>query len=210
LSEFILELPMSQRILPPGDSEFAENSDVWRIFAQFYDGRPPNSMLAMAHVPGLVAAFGDLARACIRQPGSVPADQKWLIVNIASRAAGCRYCTAHTLHNGSKNGVDPERLNAIWSFEDSDLFSEAEKASFRLALAVGSNSVTDQDVEGAKQHYSDKEMAEIVAVIALFGFLNRWNDAVGTTLEPAAVAFAADYNLAAHGWTIGPHGSQKS
>ena len=82
--------------------------------------------------------------------------------------------------------------------------------SFWLALAVGSNSVTDQDVEGAKQHYSNNEMAEIVAVIALFGFLNRWNDAVGTTLEPAAVAFAEDHNLAAQGWTIGPHGSQKS
>ncbi len=200
---------MSQRILPPGQSEFAQNSDVWKTFSQFYDGRPPNSMIAMAHVPGLVTAFGDLARACIRQPGSVPSDQKWLIANIASRAAGCRYCTAHTLHNGSKNGVDPERLEAIWSFEDSDLFTEAEKASFRLALAVGSNSVTDQDVEGAKQYYSDKEMAEIVAVIALFGFLNRWNDAVGTTLEPAAVSFAAEYNLAAHGWTIGPHGSQQ-
>jgi hypothetical protein len=84
---------MSQRILPPGQSELSAYSEVWKTFAQFYDGRPPNSMFAMAHVPGLVPAFADLARARIRQPGSVPSDQKWLIANIASRAAGCRYCT---------------------------------------------------------------------------------------------------------------------
>lgn len=124
---------------------------------------------------------------------------------MASRAAGCRYCTAHTLHNGSKNGIDPERLNTIWDFENSGLFSDAEKASFRLALATGSNSVTDDVVADAKHFFSDREMAEIVAVIALFGFLNRWNDAVGTPLEPKSVAFSQERNLSAHGWDIGPH-----
>lgn len=162
-------------------------------------------MLTMAHVPGLVSAFANLAQACIRRPGNIPADHKWLIANIASRSAGCRYCTAHTLHNGFKNGVDAARLEAIWEFETSDLFTEPQKATFRLALAVGSNSVTDDDVKAAKQYYSDQEMAEIVAVLALFGFLNRWNDTVGTTLEPSALSFAADNDLQAHGWEVGPH-----
>ncbi len=196
---------MTQRIARPSLEKANFDPDVWETFARFYDGAPPNSMKTMAHVPGLVVAFSDLAKACIRNPGIVPASQKWLIANIASRAAGCRYCTAHTLHNGSKNGVDAARLDAVWNFEDSDLFTTAEKASFRLALAVGSNSVTDGVVNDAKNYYDDREMAEIVAVIALFGFLNRWNDAVGTTLEPKAVSFAEEKNLAAHGWEIGAH-----
>jgi alkylhydroperoxidase family enzyme len=199
---------MVQRIAPPKPDDLREHSDVWETFSQFYDGRPPNSMLTMAHVPGLVQAFADLAQACIRRPGSIPADHKWLIANIASRAAGCRYCTAHTLHNGSKNGVDAERLDAVWDFEASPLFSEAEKATFRLALAVGSNAVTDDEVNAAKQYYSDQEMAEIVAVMALFGFLNRWNDAVGTTLEPSALSFAAENNLQSYGWQVGPHAAE--
>ena len=196
---------MSQRIAPPTVSDQPEHQEVWATFSQFYDGRPPNSMLTMAHVPGLVSAFAALTQACIRRPGNIPADHKWLIANIASRAAGCRYCTAHTLHNGSKNGVDVARLDAIWEFESSPLFSDAEKASFRLALAVGSNSVTDNELKDAKKYYSDQEMAEIVAVIALFGFLNRWNDAVGTTLEPSALSFAAERDLQSHGWQVGPH-----
>lgn len=200
---------MTQRIAPPAFSDAEDHKDVWATFSQFYDGRPPNSMLTMAHVPGLVSAFADLAQACIRRPGNIPADHKWLIANIASRAAGCRYCTAHTLHNGSKNGVDAARLDAIWDFEGSALFSDAEKASFRLALAVGSNSVTDEELKAAKKYYSDQETAEIVAVIALFGFLNRWNDAVGTTLEPSALSFAAERKLEAHGWEVGPHSAER-
>jgi alkylhydroperoxidase family enzyme len=199
---------MVQRIAPPKPDDLREHSDVWATFSQFYDGRPPNSMLTMAHVPGLVQAFADLAQACIRRPGNIPADHKWLIANIASRAAGCRYCTAHTLHNGSKNGVDAERLEAVWDFEASPLFSEAEKATFRLALAVGSNAVAGDEVAAAKQYYSDQEMAEIVAVMAMFGFLNRWNDAVGTTLEPSALSFAAESNLQSHGWQVGPHAAE--
>lgn len=196
---------MPQRIAPAIATDHPDYSAVWHTFAQFYDGRPPNSMLTMAHVPGLVKAFADLAQACIRRPGNIPPDHKWLIANVASRAAGCRYCTAHTLHNGSKNGVDAERLEAIWNFEESPLFSEAQKATFRLALAVASNSVTDSDEMATKHFYTDQEMAEIIAVIALFGFLNRWNDAVGTTLEPSALSFAAKQNLEAHGWQAGPH-----
>jgi alkylhydroperoxidase family enzyme len=196
---------MTQRIAPPSQADARGSADAWQAFAQFYDGRPPNSMLTMLHVPGLFAAFAELAQVCIRRTGSIPADQKWLIAHVASKAAGCRYCSAHTLHNGSKNGVDAARLDAIWDFERSPLFTEPERASFRLALAIGSNNVTDEDVAAAKQHYSDQEMAEIVAVVALFGFLNRWNDAVGTTLEPAALSFALDQNLRERGWEPGPH-----
>ena len=65
-------LIMSQRIAAPATDSLPEHSDVWQTFSQFYDGRPPNSMLTMAHVPGLVTAFADLAQACIRRPGNIP------------------------------------------------------------------------------------------------------------------------------------------
>lgn len=67
---------MSQRIAPPpqNGNEFAP--DVWETFARFYDGHPPNSMVTMAHVPGLVSAFAALATACIRQPGMLRPDHK--------------------------------------------------------------------------------------------------------------------------------------
>ena len=40
--------------------------------------------------------------------------------------------------------------------------------------------------------------------ISLFGFLNRWNDSMGTTLEADAIDTGEKY-LANHGWTVGKH-----
>ena len=44
----------------------------------------------------------------------------------------------------------------------------------------------------------------IVAVIALFGFLNRYNDTMATELESSPIA-AGQRFLAARGWTVGKH-----
>ena len=46
---------------------------------------------------------------------------------------------------------------------------------------------------------------DLVAVIALFGWLNRWNDSVATELQASPLAFARD-QLAPHGWDAGKHG----
>ena len=45
---------------------------------------------------------------------------------------------------------------------------------------------------------------EIVAVISMFGFLNRFNDTLANDLEDDAIAFARDH-LASAGWEIGKH-----
>ena len=43
------------------------------------------------------------------------------------------------------------------------------------------NAVTDEDFAGLRKHFAD---VGIVAVVALFGFMNRWNDTIQTELEP--------------------------
>jgi hypothetical protein len=54
------------------------------------------------------------------------------------------------------------------------------------------------------RHFSEKQAVEIVAVISLFGFLNRWNDTMATTLESSPKSFAVD-QLASQGWVAGKH-----
>ena len=54
-------------------------------------------------------------------------------------------------------------------------------------------------------HWSETQIVEILGVVAMFGFLNRWNDSLATPLEavPAAVAEKA---VGAQGWSAGKHG----
>lgn len=135
----------------------------------------------------------------------VPAYLKDLIALVASSAAGCRYCQAHTAHTAHKNGVEIEKLQKVWEFETSDLFSDKEKAALRFALAAGStpNQVTPQHHEALNQHFTEAQVVEIVATIAVFGFLNRWNDSMATTLEDEPFDFAKK-NLSDH-WEAGKH-----
>ena len=49
------------------------------------------------------------------------------------------------------------------------------------------------------------QIVEIVASIALFGYLNRWNDTMATELEPLAVE-VAERTIGPVGWEPGKHG----
>ena len=59
-------------------------------------------------------------------------------------------------------------------------------------------------IRDSQEHWSDDQAAAIVAVIAMFGFLNRWNDTMATTLEPEPIEFA-ERVLAGGGWEPGKH-----
>ena len=54
------------------------------------------------------------------------------------------------------------------------------------------------------KHFSERQVIEVVAVISLFGFLNRWNDTMATTLESSPKSFA-EGQLASQGWVAGKH-----
>lgn len=135
----------------------------------------------------------------------VPAYLKDLIANVSSNAAGCRYCQAHTAHTAHKNGVSVEKIQQVWEFQTSDLFSDKERAALSFALAAGStpNLVTKEHHERLKHHYTETQIVEIVATIAVFGFLNRWNDSMATELEEEPLRFANEHLRAK--WEIGKH-----
>lgn len=168
-------------------------------------GFMPRSVLAMLRVPGLAQALGALNGAVMGQ-GRVDKGFKRLIAHMASRAAGCQYCMAHTAAGSQIHGITPQQLDAVWTFQTSDRFSAAQKVALELALAAGQqpNGADDALFERLRAHWSEEQILEIVAVVSLFGFLNRWNDTLATTLEehPRAIA---ERHLAPHGWHAGKH-----
>lgn len=165
----------------------------------------PTSMLTMAHWPELTQTFGGLG-ATILNSGELDAGLKQMIAFAVSNAAGCRYCQAHTANSAQKNNVSAEKIQAVFEFENSDLFTQQEKAALRVAVHAGMvpNAVEPQHMSDLSEHYTPKQVVEIVGVISLFGFLNRWNDTMATTLESAPKSFATE-QLQAQGWVAGKH-----
>ena len=168
-------------------------------------GYVPNSLLTMAHRPKTASAFAKLAGE-VMIGGTLDRPLKQLVAYVASNAAGCRYCQAHTGKRSTEFGVEQEKIQHAFEFETSDLFTDAERAALRVArdAAFVPSDVRDEHFERLREHFDDGEIVEIVSVISLFGWLNRWNDTMATTLETAPAEFAAA-NLERSGWEIGAH-----
>ena len=143
-----------------------------------------NDSLTMARNPALMDAFAALVHA-VYSPGEIESGMKRLLGMVTSSAAGCEYCTAHTVFASERHGIDADKIAAVWEFESSPLFTDAERAALRVAMHAGQtpNGVTDEMFEDLALHYTNDAQLEIVAVIALFGFLNRWNSTLRTELE---------------------------
>ena len=189
-------------------------------------GFVPNSMLTMAHMPQLTMAFSMLAgtvfggdlkaqMAAFSEHApeqtdahrNLPPTLVQLIAFSVSVASGCRYCQAHTSHNFTRFGEDAGKLDEVLRYEESTVLSEAEKAVVGLALAAGRvpNEANADHFDALRAHFDERQITQIVAVISLFGFLNRWNDTMATQLESNPVAFA-EANLGEFGWAPGKHG----
>lgn len=191
------------RPLPP-DSALA---DVFALFAPACGGFIPNAMLIMQRRPKILRAFLQLTRAIADPEASeVNAGFKRLIAHVVSRAAGCRYCMSHTAGAALRSGIDDAKLEAVWEYRTSPLYTEAERIALDVALAAGDvpNGVTDEMFAKLREHWSDGQIVEIVAVIAQFGFLNRWNDTLATPIEAEALELA-EKHLAPHGWEADRH-----
>ncbi len=169
-------------------------------------GFMPNSILTMARRPGISKAFGALNQAVLYE-GTVPVELKMLVSLVSSVASGCLYCQSHMTNLSSIYDAPDEKIAAVWEFESSDLFTAAERAALRVAMKAGQvpNGVTGEDFDELKQYFDEGEIVEIIASIALFGYLNRWNDTMATTLE-ALPTEVAERAVGAAGWQAGKHG----
>jgi len=182
-----------------------------RDHVQFFKGplgAVPNSIRTMAHRGPIARAFTDLNIAVMTDYGAVTPEFKRLLGYASSFASGCLYCQAHMILASERFNASEERLNGVFDFEDSAHYSEAEKAALAFAHAAAQtpNAVTEAVGDRLRAHWSDAQIVEIMAVVALFGYLNRWNDSMGSALEDLPMSKAEARLAGATGWTAGKHG----
>jgi len=182
-----------------------ELRDDFGIFEKIL-GFVPNSLLTMQRRPKMVRGFGALTKAVMDPEGAVDLGLMRLIAHFSSRAAGCRYCEAHSLVAAKIHHVSEEKLDAIWDYQTSPMYSEAERAALDFALAAGAvpNAVDAGLFARMRQHWSEEQIVQILGAVCLYGFLNRWNDSMATDLEEAPRAMA-ERVLTSGGWTGGKH-----
>ncbi len=184
------------------------NQDVKKL-AEFFNetlGFCPNSVLTMQIRPEIARSFINMNKAVMENYGRVTSALKRMIAWVSSNAAGCRYCQAHAIRAAERYGAEQEQLDNIWEYRTHPSFSDAERAAleFSLAASVIPNAVNEEIKKELYKHWDEGEIVEMLGVISLFGYLNRWNDSMGTSLENGAVESGKQY-LQKHGWNKGKH-----
>jgi uncharacterized peroxidase-related enzyme len=182
--------------------------DILERFKHYQNTRgfTPNSIQTMVRRPNIVRAFMQLNQAVLYE-GTVDEELKMLVSLIASQVAGCRYCQAHMANLSKIYQASEEKISQVWNYEESDLFTDAEKAALRLAYygAMSPSQSSQEHFDELNKHYDENEIVEIVATISLFGFLNRWNDTLATEIEQLPAMVAKETIGKTFNWEAGKH-----
>jgi alkylhydroperoxidase family enzyme len=79
----------------------------------------------------------------------------------------------------SRAGATREKVAAVQAFRLSELFTDAEKAALAIAESMTKTpvEVSDGEFAEAQRHFSDEQMVELVATIAMENYRARFNRA---------------------------------
>lgn len=197
---------MKQPLVKPLDRNATPQAEKMATFYEETLGFTPNSLFTMMHRPRIANAFVEMNQAVMENKGRVTSSLKREIAYLSSMTTGCRYCEAHAIRAAERYGSTEKRMEAIWDYKTDPVFSDADRALFDLAIAASQvpNAVTHKIAENIRNYWDEGEIVEILGVVALFGYLNRWNDSMGTELEKPA-ADSAQEIIGNKGWEIGKH-----
>ena len=198
---------MKQPLVAPINTD--SNPELQEM-VDFYNetlGFTPNSLFTMMRRPRIAKAFLEMNQSVMENKGRVTSALKRLIAYLSSMSTGCRYCEAHAIRAAERYGAEQEKLDNIWAYKTHPAFSDAERAALDLSIAASAvpNAVNDEIAENMRKHWEEGEIVEIMGVIALFGYLNRWNDSMGTQLEKPAAESAEKLIAEKGAWEVGKH-----
>ena len=184
------------------------NPDIKKM-AEFFNetlGFCPNSVLTMQLRPEIASSFINLNIAVMNNKGRVTSAFKRIIAWVSSNEAGCNYCQAHAIRAAERYGAEKEQLDNVWDYKTHKAFNEAERAALDFSVAASQvpNTVDENIQKRLHQYWDDGEIVEILGVVSLFGYLNRWNDSMGTSIEKEATESAEKF-LTKKGSNKGKH-----
>jgi alkylhydroperoxidase family enzyme len=148
-------------------------------------GRDPQSgnglepMEIWAHQPKMMVGMGRFNQA-VRKGRAVDERIKNLVELKGAQMIGCEWCVDLGSQICRNSGFSDEELLALPRYHASDLFTAQEKVALDYAVAVMRTpvEVTDELFARMKEHFSDKQIVELTALLTLVN-LDRFNAAFG-------------------------------
>ncbi len=172
-----------QQATPVSDDD--ANEVASKIFQKYKDtkGSVPSWARVMANRPEILASFAQLLSVTMG-PGLVEQDNKWKCAYVVSKINKCHYCIGVVEAMLKQLGVSEDDIKDVISDEKTTL-KDDERIAVKYAELVTKDAVniSDEVYEEMKKYYNEQQLVEITAAIALFNYINRFNDALGVAPE---------------------------
>jgi alkylhydroperoxidase family enzyme len=180
------------RLAPLASDDARARDPQLEALVQFA-GYRPNALLTMARVPGLLPAVMGMVRATVQATGAIEPALRFLIACEVSRGAGCRYSMVHAAHAAHRVGVDWAKLAALPAWRQSPLYTPRECSALAIAAAgatLPAQAPADAAFAEARHHFDEDALLEVVSIVAMFGWFNRWNSLLQSQMEeePAQIS----------------------
>ena len=132
-----------------------------------------------AYQPKMMIGMGRFNQA-VRKGKTVDERTKNLLELKGAQMIGCAFCVDLGSQICRNSGLSDDELLALPRYRQSDLFSEREKLALDYTVAVMRTpvEVTDELFARMQQHFTDKQLVEITALLTLVN-LDRFNAAFG-------------------------------
>ena len=158
--------------LKPIYSKFVDDYGPFLNQVRVFAHRPP----ALRHIMGMLLEFADETL--------LPKRYLEIALVVVSKLNECDYCVVHHTPKLMSEGISEETAVRILEPECPGL-DEVERLvrDYSVTVTRHANRVTDSMYAGLRKHFSEAQIVELTLRIALCGFFNRFNDALGIDAE---------------------------
>ena len=148
--------------------------DVYSTFEK-ETGNVPEWVKVMAHRPEILKEFTELFKA-IMNKGKIQPYLKWKIAYVVSETLKCKFCVSVSISILKKLGASGELLKDIKNLEN---LPQNEQNILDLVKDITLDGHIDHPeiLDKLKENLNEAEMVEIISVIGLFNYINRFNNA---------------------------------
>jgi alkylhydroperoxidase family enzyme len=144
-------------------------------------GRVVEPVAAAAHHSGVLLAMGALETAAEHGWHRLDHHLRWLAIQASAGEIGCSWCTDYGYYEGIQEGVDVAKVRDVPRWRESAVYDERERAVLEYAESATGTPVriSDELVETLHRHFSEAEIVELVAWVALENLRSRFNAGLG-------------------------------
>ena len=156
-------------------------SDIAKIVYDSFEkktGDVPEWVKVMAHCPIILKEFTELFSVVMKE-GEVNLNLKWKIAFAISKMLKCPFCVDVTEKMLKRLGANEEAVKS------SDGDSAIEKKVLELVRDITDDAHVNQVevFEKLRKIFSEAQIVEIISVIGLFNYINRFNNTLGVLPE---------------------------